>query len=247
MDNAFIANYFDWDHRTQKPWHRLASKVLRRLRLDAMLTPSQPLMANVESRMNLFHLLEQTLAYRVPGAVVEIGCNAGEGAIVIQTLLTAWGSTKPFHAFDSFAGLPPLTESDVTDQVYREGFMHADIEHLKRNFAAVNLPLPTLHKGWFEDTVPAQLPDQISFALLDGDLYTSTRHILPHVYARMSPGAIGLFGVYYDEAILSRPHSLAPYKSPGVKRATDEFFADKPERVHVPYANEYSNGYFRKQ
>ena len=36
------------------------------------------------------------------------------------------------------------------------------------------------------------------------------------------------------------------YASPGVKRATDEFFADKPEHVSVLYANEYSNGYFRK-
>ena len=55
-----------------------------------------------------------------------------------------------------------------------------------------------------------------------------------------------MFGIYYDEAVFSRPHTPPWYKSPGVKQATDEFFRDKPEKVHVLYANEYSNGYFRK-
>ncbi len=247
MDNAFIATFGDWDHRTPKPWQRLATKILRRLRLSATLVPTQPPMANVEARMNIFHLLEQTLAFDVPGDVVELGCNAGESALVIQTILQTWQSPKAFHAYDSFQGLPPPTGSDAADGVYSEGFMKAEIDHLKALFAQAGQPLPHLHPGWFEDTVPAKLPDRISFALIDGDLYASTRHLLPHVYARMSPGAIGLFGIYYDEAIYPRPHSLPAYKSPGVKRATDAFFADKPERVHVLYANEYSNGYFRKR
>ena len=45
---------------------------------------------------------------------------------------------------------------------------------------------------------------------------------------------------------IARADIVATYASPGVKRATDEFFADKPEQVSVLYANEYSNGYFRK-
>lgn len=35
-------------------------------------------MANVEARMNYFHLLEQTVANKVPGDVVDLGCNAGQ-------------------------------------------------------------------------------------------------------------------------------------------------------------------------
>ena len=247
MDNAMIATFRDWDHRTPTPWQRLANKVLRRLRIGATLIPNQPPMTNIEARMNLFHLLEQTLAYDVPGDVVELGCNAGESSVVIQNVLTAWASTKRFHVFDSFKGLPPPAGPDAADGVYTEGSMKADQEQLVGIFAEANLARPQLHAGWFEDTVPARLPERISFALLDGDLYSSTRHILPHVYARMMSGAIGFFGCYYDESILVRPHSRDYYKSPGVKRATDEFFADKPERVHVLYACEYSNGYFRKR
>ncbi len=104
-----------------------------------------------------------------------------------------------------------------------------------------------VHKGWFEDTVPKHLPEKIAFALVGGDLYTSTKHVLPCVYERMSPGAVCVFGVYYDDNVFSRPHTLSQYKSPGVKRATDEFFQDKSEKVSVLYANEYSLGYFRKR
>jgi hypothetical protein len=33
---------------------------------------------------------------------------------------------------------------------------------------------------------------------------------------------------------------------PGVKRACDEFFADKPERMYALYAGPYAHGFFRK-
>jgi hypothetical protein len=68
----------------------------------------------------------------------------------------------------------------------------------------------------------------------------------PHIYERLSPGAIVMFGVYYDEKILRRDDTPGTFKLPGVMRATDEFFRDKPESVSVLYANEYSIGYFRK-
>ena len=63
MDNAFIATDLNWDHRTPRRVQVLLNKVLNRLGLDAMITPRQPNMANVEARMNVFHLLEQTIAF----------------------------------------------------------------------------------------------------------------------------------------------------------------------------------------
>jgi hypothetical protein len=56
-----------------------------------------------------------------------------------------------------------------------------------------------------------------------------------------------MVAVYYDENVYPRKGLSGGYRSPGVKRATDEFFKDKPEKVHVLYANEYSNGFFRKK
>ncbi len=247
MDNAFIATTFpSWDHRTPTDRQRFLNKVLRKLGIKAMLTPPQPYMANVEVRMNLFHLLEQTVVNKIPGDVVELGCNSGDSTIVMQRILAELDPTKQLHAFDSFEGLPELTENDKKDGVYAKGYMAAGLDLFKRKFEQVGLKLPHTHKGWFEETVPKFLPEKISFALIDGDLYESTKHVLPHVYERLSPGAICMIAVYYDEKIFPRKGVAGGYISPGVKRATDEFFKDKPEKVSLLYSNENSNGYFRK-
>jgi len=246
MDNAFIATTFDWDDRTPKDWQTFFNRAFRKIGIPVRLTPPTPHMSNVESRMNLFHLLEQTAANKVPGDVVDVGCNAGDSTIVIQKVITTLAPEKEVHAFDSFEGLPELTDNDKQDGIYARGYMSAALEEFTRKFEALGLKMPLIHKGWFQETVPTHLPERISFALIDGDLYESTRHVLPHVYERMSPGAIGMFAIYYDETIFPRKGTSGGYRSPGVKRATDEFFRDKPEKVSVLYANEYSNGYFRK-
>lgn len=246
MDNAFIATTFDWDRRTPRPWQRVLNKAFGKLRIPVRISPPPSDMANVEARMNLFHLLDQVISCNVPGDVVDLGCNAGDSTIVMQKLVSALAPEKQVHAYDSFEGLPEVKGSDAADGVYAKGHMSASDDLLRWKFKKLGLQLPHIHKGWFEDTVPRDLPERISFALFDGDLYESTKHLLTHVYERMSPGAIGMIAVYYDETIFPRKGLSGGYRSPGVKRATDEFFRDKPEKVSVLYANEYSNGYFRK-
>lgn len=246
MHNAFIATTFDWDHRSSTAWQRFTNKVLRKLRIPVKLSPPQPYQANVEVRMNLFHLLDQTIAFNVPGDVVELGCNDGDCTIVMRKMLDEMAPQKELHAFDSFEGLPEPGENDRNDGVYGKGNMAVPAERLVEKFKQLGLKLPHLHKGWFEHTVPKELPERISFALIDGDLYSSTMDVLPHVYERMSPGAIGMIAVYVDEEVFPRPGLPGHYKSPGVKRAVDEFFADKPEKVSLLYSCENSNGYFRK-
>jgi O-methyltransferase len=249
MDNAFISQMFHWNDRTPLAWHRPINKVLAKLRINAQLNPRAFTwgMGNVESRMNVFFLANQCAAYDIPGDFAEVGCNSGESSVIIQRILNELAPHKKLHCFDSFEGLPELKGQDATEGVYQKGWMGAALEKFHSNFKEAGLEAPEhIYKGWFEDTVPQNLPDKISFALVDGDIYTSTKHVLPHVYERMSPGAICMFGVYYDDEVFSRPHTIDQYKSPGVKRATDEFFKDKPENVSVLYANEYSNGWFRK-
>lgn len=247
MDNAFIATTFDWDHRTPNGWQRFANKVMRKLRIPAQLTPPRPHMASVEVRMNLFFLLEQVLVNKIPGDIVELGCNSGDSTIVMRKMLDQLAPEKQLHAFDSFEGLPELSENDKQDGVYQKGYMASGLEVFTRKFGSLGLKMPHTHKGWFEETVPKDLPEKIAFVLIDGDLYESTKHVLPHVYARMDPGAIAMIAVYYDENIFPRKDLAGGYRSPGVKRATDEFFKDKPEKISLIYACENSNGYFRKK
>ncbi len=249
MHNTFISQLFEWDDRAPRSWHRPLNKVLKKLRINAQVGPRAFTwgMTNVEARMNIFHLASQCAAFKVPGEFVELGCNSGESSVIIQKILNRHAPEKKLHCFDSFEGLPTLHGEDAQEGVYGKGWMSAALQKFQENFMQAGEPVPEhVYKGWFEDNVPKHLPEKIAFALVDGDIYTSTRYVLPYVYERLSPGAICMFGVYYDEDVFSRPHTISQYKSPGVKRATDEFFKDKPEKVMVLYANEYSNGYFRK-
>ncbi len=251
MDDAFIAKWFAWDHRMPRAWHRAINRLLRYTRLDVQLNPRAFRwggMASIEARMNLFHLATQCAEFGVPGDFVEIGCNAGESSVCLQHIVNTIAPDKQIHFFDSFEGAPEPTGKDAELKVYGKGDMSTSLFAFYDTFRRAGMPQPEhVHKGWFEETIPQFLPDKISFALLDGDLYSSTKYVLPHLYERMSPGAICMLGVYYDDAVLSRPHTIPQYKSPGVKMATDEFFAGKPEKVSVLYAGEYSNGYFRKR
>lgn len=77
---------------------------------------------------------------------------------------------RQLHAFDSFEGLPELSENDKQDRVYQKGYMAAGLELFKRKFEALGLKMPHVHKGWFEETVPKDLPEKIAFVLIDGDL-----------------------------------------------------------------------------
>jgi O-methyltransferase len=112
---------------------------------------------------------------------------------------------------------------------------------LIENFKRYGLKLPEIHEGWFNETLPAGLPDQICFAHLDGDLYTSILTSLQYVYPRMPKGAICLIDDYADPSIHKGWNAL-----PGVKKACDEYLADKPERMSLLYAGDYTHGFFRK-
>jgi O-methyltransferase len=56
-----------------------------------------------------------------------------------------------------------------------------------------------------------------------------------------------MFGVYCDPTRYDPRLRSLKYRSPGAKRACDEFFVDKPEKVSVLYAGDYTNGYFRRR
>jgi len=142
MDNAFIATTFDWDHRTPTDKQRFLNKVMRKLGMNARLTPAPSDMANVEARMNLFHLLEQTVANKVPGDVVDVGCNAGDSTIIMQRVVTTLAPEKQVHAFDSFEGLPELTDNDKKDGVYGKGYMAAGLDLFTRKFEQLGLKMP---------------------------------------------------------------------------------------------------------
>ena len=197
-------------------------------------------LSNIEKRINLYHLVSQILAYGVEGDLVELGCNTGESSVLITKVLQFHKSDKKFSVYDSFEGLPSLGPKD--GHAYRAGQLKTSQDVLKDNFLTFSLPLPEIHRGWFKDTLPNGLPDKISFAYLDGDLYESILISLQHVYEKLTKGAICLVDDYSDPAV----NPVGWHKLPGVKKACDEFLSDKPEKMAPLYAGEYAHGFFRK-
>lgn len=237
MDNYFIAEFFDWRQPLPSRKVEIINSVLARLGCFSRLAPPVRTgrWTNLERRINIYHLVSQVLAFGVPGDLVELGCNSGHTCVLIQKVIDLYDPTKRLHAYDSFQGLPdPRPEDAGSGIVLRRGKMITSVQKLLNNFASVGLKPPEIHFGWFADTLPQELPGEICFAHLDGDLYDSILISLEHVYPRLSKGAICVIDDYQDARL------------PGVKQACDKFLADKAEQVLLLYAGAFSHAFFRK-
>jgi len=197
------------------------------------------LMINPEQAMNIYHLLRQVVLLGVEGDVVELGCHEGKTALILQKTLDQLGSAKELHVYDSFEGLPEKTSHDGDKMV--SGQLKTTEDKLKFNFQKFSIKEPVIHKGWFKDTLPKGLPATLCFAHLDGDFYSSIKESLEYIYPKLSKGAVVVVDDYCDPEILDVSNIL-----PGVKKACDEFFKDKNEKMDVIIAGEYCHGYFVK-
>jgi predicted O-methyltransferase YrrM len=121
------------------------------------------------------------------GAFLEFGVFNGGTARFIAKLL----GQRQLHGFDSFEGLPEAwTGFDLGSRAFsRQG-------RLPRVPSNV-----TLHKGWFNDTIPkwkADHPGRLAFVHIDCDIYSSTKSILDLLADRIEPGTVIVFDEYFN-------------------------------------------------
>jgi O-methyltransferase len=157
----------------------------------------------------IIHICHYVLeTQHLEGDMVEFGCFCGHTSKLISFI-----SDKLLYVYDSFEGLPESEEN-------LPGEMKTTLDLLCENFTYDGIRLPYIRKGWFSDITPNQVPEKISFAHLDGDLYISIMDPLKLIYDRMVPGGIILVDDYGNDQYWA-----------GARKAVDEFFADKPEDV----------------
>jgi hypothetical protein len=144
---------------------------------------------------------------KVPGDWAEVGTYQGASA---RLLCEARPANRPFHLFDTFAGIPHKSEYDP---LYGQGQFSSDLESIREYLA----PYPDvfIYPGVFPGTGESVADRTFAFVNLDVDVYQSTLESLQFFYPRMSPGGV----------LVSHDYSYAE----GVQRAFEEFFADKPE------------------
>jgi O-methyltransferase len=155
---------------------------------------------------------ESVLAKGVAGDLVEFGCYVGTTSLFLQRSLAS-SPEKSLHVYDSFAGLPHKTAADASPagEQFKAGELIATKSQLIKHFKHAGLPLPVIHKGWFEELKPQDVPEKISFAFLDGDFYSSIMASLKLIWPRLQPGAIVVVDDYQTEAL------------PGVRQALNEW------------------------
>ncbi len=119
------------------------------------------------------------------GLALEFGVGDGGS-------LRHLGATgRQLHGFDSFEGLPEAWSGtfERAGKFSRKGMLP---------------PVPanvTLHKGWFDATLPDFLrvqPGPVAFLHVDCDIYSSTKTVFEHVTPRLSAGGIIVFDEYFN-------------------------------------------------
>lgn len=177
---------------------------------------------------------EQVLRSSVDGAVVEFGCYIGTTSLFLRRLLDVYAqptatdsqqSVPELHVYDSFSGLPPKTAADTTTvgDAFQAGELQVSKKQLLQEFRRAHLDPPIVHKGWFNELQPSDIPDSIAFAFLDGDFYESIIDSLRWVWPRLSEHGIICIDDYQREQL------------PGVERAVRDFFQGKAVRVTQAY------------
>lgn len=190
------------------------------------LAADNPNMTDLDRLTNLYWALCSVLRSGIPGDVVELGCNAGRTSVLLEMVLEAEEADRNLHLYDSFDGLPAPSDAD---RYLKQGDCKASESDVLAVFERWNLRLPQVHAGWFEATLPLQLPDRVAFAYLDGDFYGSIHTSLTHVWPRLSAGGSVIVDDYCDRELSPRAWDGLP----GVKKACDEFFTEVPASRRV--------------
>jgi O-methyltransferase len=144
---------------------------------------------------------------KIPGDIAEVGVYRGGSARLICEVK----GDRALHLFDTFAGLPETGPED--SKLFQKGGFASSYAHVEAYLKS--FPNVHFHPGLFPDTAKGLEHLRFSFVHLDVDLYRSTASALEWFYPRLQPGAVLISHDYVN--------------ADGVRKAFDEFFADKPE------------------
>ena len=161
--------------------------------------------------------LRNALSRDVSGDIVEFGCYRGDTSLLMERVLEREfpKSQSRLWIYDSFEGLPARTREDasVAGDNFRAGELLVTKREVVERFKKAGLRVPRIRKGFFENLSNSDLPEEIAFAFLDGDLYQSIKTSLELVAPRMNKNGVILVHDYNNPQL------------PGVARAVDEWMA----------------------
>lgn len=138
----------------------------------------------------LVALITQALEQVPDGLLLEFGVFRG---LTINAMADAFPAST-FHGFDSFVGLPEDWRDNFTKGTFNRSEGAPSVRANVR-----------LHKGWFNESLPAFLSDTnasqpVAFLHMDADLYTSTIDVMSHLtqQCRLRKGTVIAFDELYN-------------------------------------------------
>ena len=212
----------------------LTSKAPPDLDKDFLLLYEQVQPYTMTSRERIFALREAikyVVSNKIPGDIVECGVwRGGSMMAAAHTLIQHGDTTRQLYLFDTFEGMPPPTDLDVshTGQSAQELlekstktqddviWAYAPFEQVQKNLGSTGYPQEktVFVQGKVEDTLPEKAPTQIALLRLDTDWYNSTYHGLSTLYPRLVNGGVLIIDDYGWWQ--------------GARQAVDEYFAQAP-------------------
>ena len=151
---------------------------------------------------------------------------------VASTLLRLGDVQRDLYLFDTFAGMPVPGEKDVDSSEEKaeitwkklsrkdhNQWCYCPLEKVQANMARVGYNSAKFHfvKGLVEETIPDLAPQEISLLRIDTDWYSSVKHLLVHLFPKISPGGVIIIDDYGHWE--------------GARQATDEYLKEQKIRL----------------
>ena len=156
------------------------------------------------------------MAADLPGDFAECGVYRGATAYLLARALREAAPDRRVHLFDSFAGLSaPAT---IDGAYWHPGDMAVGLAEVRTALAEV-LPRVDFHPGWIPERFGEVADRRFALVHLDVDLHQPTADAVVFFYPRLVDRGVIVCDDYGFETC------------PGARRALDDFFADKPEKV----------------
>lgn len=189
------------------------------------LNTAVPSMTQIAGTWLMTELLEH--CRRIPGSIAECGVYKGGNALLVLSTSDA-ACERPYHLLDSFAGFDHI--SDLDPQQRAADFRDASFAQVRDLFA--NFKNVAIHRGFFEETLPALEKSNYCYVYIDCDLYEPTKVLLEYFWKRISSGGLLMLHDCWQPPSGLPPYVVAPFT--GVIQAVREFFSRSTEMVSFP-------------